>query len=122
MMGVGCDIRPDCSNQDGPTLTGLLREELSASVLERADQGHRQDAGLAVGERLASLVRLGIVKKQGQAFPVAVGAVGFDLLQLGTAVPDLPHRDGSIAGGDAVSPAARAGSVGERQLMMPATM
>src|SRR5579863_846135 len=41
-------------------------------------------------------MRLGIVEKQSQAFPVAIGTVRLDLLHLGAAIPDLPHGDGSI--------------------------
>jgi hypothetical protein len=77
-------------------MEGVLREELAAPVFEPADQGRRQDADLAVGERLAPLMCRGIVKKQGSAFPVTVGTVSLNLLQLSAAIPDLPYGHGSI--------------------------
>jgi hypothetical protein len=77
-------------------MEGVLGEELAAPVFERADQGRRQHTDLAVDERLAPLMCLGIVKKQGQAFPVTVGTVSLDLLQLSAAIPDLAYGHGSI--------------------------
>src|ERR1700728_1495312 len=77
-------------------MEGVLGEEFAASVFERADQGRRQYAGLAVDECLAPLMCPGIVKKQGHTFPVAVGTVSLDLLQLSTAIPDFPYRHRSI--------------------------
>ena len=75
MVGIRGDIRPRSSYQDRPAVEAVLGEEFPAPVLELSDQGRCHDATLAIGERLTPLMRLGIVKKQTQSFPMAVWAV-----------------------------------------------
>ena len=96
MVGIRGDIRPRSSYQDRPAVEAVLGEEFPAPVLELADQGRYHDSTLAAGERLTPLMRVGIVKKQGQPFPVAFWTVSFDFLQLGAAIPDFAYCDSSL--------------------------
>src|SRR5713101_6320777 len=79
------DVRPNKSNQDGSAIRArwFRVEKLAASILEFADRGRSNGAGLAGGPIEAPLVGLGIVQTEGQTFDVAAcRAVGFKLLQI----------------------------------------
>ena len=89
MVRIRSDIGPRAPQQDGAAIEYLLVEQLAATIPELADRRCVQYAVPATGIVLAPLVRLRIVEKQGQAFPVTVGTICIDLLQLAAAIPDF---------------------------------
>lgn len=96
MVGIGRDVRPDVLLENllavglGPAV------EHAAAILELAVGGRLHRAVAAARELLAPLPGLGVVEKQRQALKVAARAGGFDLLQVGLAVPQrlVDHRAG----------------------------
>lgn len=77
-------------------LKGFLIEELAPAVLELAYRGLAQRAAAAAGEIEAPLMRFGVVESQVQAFEVTSRAVGFELHQIGAAIPDFSDDGGSL--------------------------
>src|ERR1035438_2534128 len=85
----GC-VRPNESNKNRFVIQCVLAEKLAVPVLELASLGCDHGSVLAVGPVKAPLVSLGIVQTEGQTFDVAGGrAIGFELLDLSAAIPDL---------------------------------
>src|SRR5258708_14012737 len=97
-------VRPNKSNQDGSAI-GARRfcvEKLPASVLEFADRRRPHGPALTGSPIEAPLVRLGIVQTEGQTFDVAGSrAIGFELLQLSAAIPNLSGAGSSVKFGPA---------------------
>src|SRR5258708_17613174 len=83
------DIRNHKSDKNGSAIQCLLVVKLTAYILELTDRRLAHAPGAAVGEIEAPLVRLGIVETQAQALEVTCRAVGFELQQIGAAIPDL---------------------------------
>src|SRR6202035_5041821 len=99
MGRVRGDLRPNESNQDGSAIRvrWFRVEKLAASILEFADRGRPHGTALAGGPIEAPLVGLGIVETQGQTFDVAARrAIGFNLFQIGAAVPNFSSNGGTI--------------------------
>ena len=71
-------VTPDSSHQDRPAIERILLEELGSPVLKRADQGRVNNAHLAIDKDLTPLMRLRVVEKQSQCFPVAFRTFGLD--------------------------------------------
>src|SRR5580692_5953395 len=90
-MGRICGgVGPNKTNKDAFSIQRVLGVELTPSILKLADLGRQDGAALAVGPVEAPLVRLRIVETKGQAFDMAGRkAIGFELLQLSPAIPDL---------------------------------
>ena len=96
MMRVRCDIRPDHSDQDRATIECLLIEKLSAPILELTNHRWVQDTDTTVGKILCPLMRLRIVKKQGQPLTMARRTIRLDLLHLCVATPKFADRNRAI--------------------------
>src|ERR1700691_4821744 len=95
MGGIGGQVGPIKSNQDGFAIDCVLGKELTVSVRELADLGWIQNADLAVVPIESPLVRLGIVNTQGQTFDVAGGPNDFDLINTG-AIVNLTADTGAV--------------------------
>jgi hypothetical protein len=77
---IARDVTPDTSHHDRPAIERVLVEELASPVLKRADQGRIHNAHLAIDKDLTPLIRLRVVEKQSQCFPVAFRTFGLDFL------------------------------------------
>src|SRR5580698_8618472 len=95
MWGVGGQVGPIKSNQNGFAIDCVLSKELAVSVLELADLGWVEDTDLAVGPIEPPLVGFRIVNAQGQTFDVAGGAVEFNLVD-GGAIINLAADTGPV--------------------------
>src|SRR5580698_3379459 len=95
-MSIRRDVRPHSFDKNRFVLEGVLTEEFSATVLERSDRRRVHNSSFTVDERLTPLMRLRVVEKQRRALPMPFRSIGFDLLQLSFAFPDLPYCDRAV--------------------------
>jgi len=96
LVGVGGNVGPYSANENCLAFERVGGEDFGAAVFEFTDEGWAKVGGFAVDELLAPLVRLRVVEKETQTFPMAFGAVGFDLFKLRAATPDGAHGNGAI--------------------------
>ena len=83
------DVRKAIPNKDGSAIKWFVIEKLAAAILELADHGLTHGTVSAAGPIEAPLVGLGIVKTQAHTFDVTCKAIGFELEQTGSAIPDF---------------------------------
>src|ERR1700722_15675322 len=91
-MGIGGDVGPNSADRDRTALVDLRCEQLGAAVLEGADGGGVDCPRLTVDVGLAPLAGLGVIKKKGRPFPMALRAVGLNSLEPGAASPNGLRR------------------------------
>ena len=78
-------------------VSGARCKKLPASIVEFADLGRVHDSSLAIGPIEPPLMRLSIVPTERQALDVAGSrALGFELLQLSAAIPNLSGDGGAV--------------------------
>ena len=95
-MGIGFYFGPDAAGEDGPAVVGLLVEEFGAAVLEFAYGGDGYCAVFAIGPIGCPLAGLRVVEEQVHTFEVSEWAAGFDLFELGAALPYFSGDDGPV--------------------------
>lgn len=93
------------ADQDRFSVDEVRGVEISATVAECADLGRIESADAAVGPIKAPLMGSRIVESEGKAFDLAGGAIEFESVELGAAVPDFVAGEspaelvpGSVAG------------------------
>src|SRR5579872_2012588 len=82
-------LRPDESDQNCLSVDNILRIELALSILKLANLRRIKNPVLAVGPVQSPLMGLRIVQAQSQALDVPACTIGFELLDLGSAIPEL---------------------------------
>src|ERR1035438_5177038 len=95
-MRIGRDLRPHCPYEDRLFVKGIVLVQLAAAVMKLAHELPGQNCGLTVDERLTPLVRLRIVQKQRQSFPMSLRTVGLNLFQPRAPTPNQSCRDRAV--------------------------
>ena len=98
-MGIGFYFGPDAAGEDGPAVIGFLVEEFGAAVLEFAYGGDGYCAVFAIGPISCPLAGLRVIEEQVHSFEMAERAFGFDLFELGAAVPYFSGNYGAVESG-----------------------
>ena len=98
-MGIGFYFGPDATSQDRPAVVDLLVEEFGAAVLELAYSGDGYCAVVAIAPIGCPLPGLRVIEEEVHPFKMAEWSFGFDLLELGAAVPYFSGDYGAVEGG-----------------------
>ena len=95
-VGRGCaEVSPLVADENRFVVDRVDSIELADAILEFADLGRVEDAGLLVGPVEPPLMRLGIVSAQGKTFNMAGRAIGTELINFG-AVVDFSADAGAV--------------------------
>src|ERR1700689_5794176 len=95
-MRIGSDLRPHTAYEDRFVVKGIVCVQLATTIMKLAHQAPSHNRALTVEERLTPLVRLRVVQKQRQSFPMSLRTVGLNLFQLRTPTPNRSCRDRAV--------------------------